>query len=273
MRYKRNYYCLVAGLSDIILDGKKPKEASLDFKDELNQQLDKADYQLVEQIFLTIDNENLLNLLLKNNAEFVKGGKYSAEELEQEIKEPVSLPGYLKQFILDFQAEDKTDKTPVERENQLLQLYYQHVLAVDNDFLKKWFLFELNIKNVLSAVNCDVYEYNKEKHLIKVDQNTELYTNLLKSKVRLDYLVDQLPFADKILGIAESNKEMQDKEKQIDELKWQFLNENTFFHYFTIEKVLSFIIKLNITERWLKLDEEEGKQVFEKILTELTEDN
>ena len=51
--FKRNYYCLVAGLSDIIIDGNKLAETSLAFKDELAGQLQASDYKLAELLFLT----------------------------------------------------------------------------------------------------------------------------------------------------------------------------------------------------------------------------
>ena len=62
MKLKKKYYCLIAGLPDIILDDKKIRENSTEFKTELKNQLTKTDFNLAELLYLDIDNKNLLNL-------------------------------------------------------------------------------------------------------------------------------------------------------------------------------------------------------------------
>jgi hypothetical protein len=56
---------------------------------------------------------------------------------------------------------------------------------------------------------------------------------------------------------------------KFDLIKWKYLDENTFFHYFTIEKVIGYLIKLLLVDRWLKLDEEKGEQLFKKFISDL----
>lgn len=60
-----------------------------------------------------------------------------------------------------------------------------------------------------------------------------------------------------------------ERELKIDNNTWNFVEENTFFNYFSIERVMAFIVKLLIVERWLLLDEEKGKQMFNQLVTEL----
>jgi hypothetical protein len=59
------------------------------------------------------------------------------------------------------------------------------------------------------------------------------------------------------------------REKAIDMLKWDWLDENTFFNYFTIEKLISYYIKLEMIERWIKLDPETGREFFKKLIKDL----
>ena len=58
--FKRNYYYLVAGLPDIVLDQKKLSVSIIDFREELKSHLDPKDYVLVSLLFLPFDNTNLL---------------------------------------------------------------------------------------------------------------------------------------------------------------------------------------------------------------------
>ena len=41
--------------------------------------------------------------------------------------------------------------------------------------------------------------------------------------------------------------------------------------YFDIEKIFSYLIKIEIIERWMKLDKKTGEQMFNDLLTELVE--
>ena len=60
---KRNYYYLVAGFPDIVLDQKKIPFSLAELKQELKYHLHPNDYRLVEYLFLEYDNINFLNLL------------------------------------------------------------------------------------------------------------------------------------------------------------------------------------------------------------------
>ncbi len=266
--FKRNYYCLVAGLPDIIIDGNNPGETSLEFKNELAEQLHAADYKLAKLLYLSYDNKNLLNQLLKQDKSFINIANYTEEYLEEQIKEATDIEDYMKEVILNFKDETSNNSN-LDSENELQSLYYKHVLQVKNKFLKQWFKFEKDIKNILTAVNCHKYDYDTEQQLISVKHDNEIYETLIKNTPKVDLLADEVPFANKILQIAESEMDMSEKEKALDNIKWEFLDEYTFFNYFTIEKILSYIIKLEIVERWIKLDNETGKAFFAKLINDV----
>ena len=59
------------------------------------------------------------------------------------------------------------------------------------------------------------------------------------------------------------------REKGLDQIKWDKVEEITLFDYFTIEVVLAYTIKLDLAYRWLELDEEKGREMFSKIINDL----
>jgi len=266
--FKQNYYCLIAGLPDIIIDGNKVPETSLEFKNELARQLSTFDYNLAELLFLHYDNKNLLNLLLEQDQKFINHGNYTEDYLEDQIKEPSNIVDYMKQLIFSFKAETSGNSNLIS-ENKLQSLYYEYALQVNNNFLKQWFKFDRDMKNIFTAINCRKYGYDTEKQLIPVKHEDEVYETLIKSHPKAELLADEVPYVDKILQIAESEMNISEKEKALDNIKWEFLDDHTFFNYFTIEKILSFIIKLNIVERWLELDNETGKALFERLINDI----
>lgn len=269
---KTNYFCLIAGLPDINIDETKSLLSSTEFKLELTEQLDPSDYKLAEMLYFKYDNENLLNLILKKNKSFNNLAKYTQEELEEQIKEPTYIVDYLKQFIVEFKAEEK-HVSDLYWENKLQTLFYDFVLDTKNIFLKKWFEFDMDIKNILTATICRKYDYEVKKQLIHVKQKNEVFEILIKETPKLDSLSNEVLYAEKILQIAESENSLTQKEKAIDMLKLKFLEEFTFFKYFNIEKVLAFIIILNMAKRWSKLDNKSGEEVFKNLINNLQFNN
>ena len=68
--------------------------------------------------------------------------------------------------------------------------------------------------------------------------------------------------------IAEE-QDLYEREKKIDLLKWQWLDEQTFFKYFGIERIFAYLIKLEIIERWACLNPEEGEKIFRELIDNL----
>ncbi len=266
--FKKNYYCLVAGLSDVIINGNTLLENSIQFKEELAEQLTTSDYKLAKLLYLPNDNTNLINLLLKQNKKFSKLGNYTKAYLEEQIKEPTNIVGYIKQLILTFKSQPSKN-TQLNTEKQLQSLYYEFALQTENSFLNHWFKFDRDMKNILTAINCRKYGYNIEQQLIPTKYKNEIYETLISGNLTTELLTDEVPYAEKIVQIAESEINITEKEKALDTIKWKFLDQHTFFHYFTIEKILSFIIKITIVERWLKLDAKTGKVLFEKLINDI----
>lgn len=265
---KKDYYCLVAGLPDLFFNENKLGVDSLDFFNELKHQLSKTDYELVKLLFLQFDNENLLNLIFEQNKPFNLLGNYTEKILEKQIAQPVEIPDYMTRF-LRWTKNQETRKLNLQIENRLHSLYFEYALTTTNIFLNEWFKFELNIKNILTAFNCKQFNYSIETHLIPAGKNNTVYQLLIHNHLKHEYFEEELPFAEQIFRIAESNATPEEKEKAIDKIRWDYLDEQTFFHYFSIEKILSYIIKLGIIERWMKLDAETGKALLNKLIEEL----
>lgn len=262
---KREYFYLVAGLPDLILDEGKVKLSAADLKNEWLQDIHPEDYRLVEELFRKYDNKNLLNLLIKSGQEFDQRGNYSLEFLEEQVKEPTEdiLP-YLREFILLFKS-DLNGETVKSQENVLEELFFKHLTSLNNPFLKNWFSLQLNMGNVLTALNCRQHKLPVEPQMIGHNFVVE---NILRSNARDFGLIQDFPEIEQILA-AWDNGNMLEREKALDLMRWQWIDENTFFNYFTIERLLAFLIQLEITERWLLLDREEGERLFRQLLKNL----
>lgn len=268
--FKKEYHCLVAGLPDLFFNENKIGIDTISFRQQLETDLSLADYELVKLIYLTYDNENLLNLFLDRNKPFNPSGNFSEHFLKQQLSQsdvPPELPEYMIQFI-NWMKETESKALNLDAEIVIQQLYFEYILQTKNEFLRNWFVFQLHLKNILTAINCLKYGYNAEEQLIQNKENMHVWSYLISQKIKPELFKDEVPYYKEIFKIAETESNWIDKEKALDKLKWDYLDENTFFYYFTIEKVLSFVLKLNMTERWLKLDKKTGAALLNKLISE-----
>ncbi len=264
MMFERNYHYLVAGLPDIVIDQQKLSWTITEYRDELRQHLHADDYEWIRLMLLPVDNMNLLNLLRKKTESFLKTGNYSQQTLEEEINEPANLPVYMQQFIHAYKYESPVFKD-YSWDNQLLWLYYDYMLQTKNTFLKKWFTFDMHVRNILAALNAKRYHIPTDVLYIG---NNEV-TDALKNSSLADFgLSNDYPFINKLISIHEDGNPME-KELAIDMLRWRYLDELNTFNYFTIEVLLAFLIKLNITDRWIRLHPDTGRKMFREITEEL----
>jgi hypothetical protein len=47
------------------------------------------------------------------------------------------------------------------------------------------------------------------------------------------------------------------------------MEEQTFFDYFTVERLFVFLVQLEMVERWILLDKERGNRMFRSLIDSL----
>lgn len=269
----RQYHYLVAGLPDILFEDKKPQINLQEFREYLEEHLDVEEMLLIKLLFWKFDNQNILGRLQNPEAEMNPLGNLSSDEIDELISAQKTgsldslgfyVPEYLIQFIEAFKAsEDLISGKPWDL--QLSELYFKHVDTCTNQYIKDWFNYEKDLGNLLTAHNCRSNEIPVEKHLIG---SGELVEKLVKSGARDFGITDEIEGVEKILKALDEN-DLLEQEKKIDVMKWELLDESSFFFYFTIERLFVFLIKLSIADRWLKLDKETGLKLFKELLNSL----
>ena len=262
------YYALVAGLPDLILDETRLSMTRLAFRDDLREQLTSGHFRQVEALFYSYDNENLLNLLAEAGADFNPLGNFSVEELEEEIRVPGTLPAYLGLFLEEYKAGSRLPEG-VSPANRLSSFMYSSVLdpetGLAEGFVRQWISFDRDLRNVLTAIACRSLDRAPDGELVGEGFVVESISRGNSGDFGLGR---ELPWIERVLQLY-SGKDLLEREKGLDELRWEFIDESTTFEYFTINKVAAFVVKLGIAERWLALDEETGREMFGRIMRDL----
>ncbi|MFV0290583.1 MAG: DUF2764 family protein [Mangrovibacterium sp.] len=267
----KNYYYLVAGLPDILLGDKRKGFGSVELLNSLREELNTSDYALARSLYLPFDHTNFLNKKYTSKASFDERGVYSEEEIEKllskrtiESIEGQEFPNYL--LRLAEKIDDHEELSRSEAEVELTTAYYDYLLSFKNKFLSHYVAFERNMKNVFIALNGRKYDIDVSHEF--VDGDEILADALRKSRARDFGLLGEIDRLEEMLKLFD-NPNLQERGFKIDQLKWDYIEELNFFNYFTVEKLLGFIYKLLLVERWMDLSPEEGKKLFERLLQEL----
>ena len=262
------YYYLVAGLPELTLEDSKLSYTVADFKAELYPDLSDEDRRLIDLFYLKFDNANVLKLLKDKDAAIDSRGNYSTEELAEfisllkdgdEVADAV-FPSYLSTFISEY------FNTPAEddflHEDRLAALYYAHAMKCRNKFVSSWFEFNLTMNNVLVALTARKFKMDIDPLIVG---DTEVCEALRTSGARDFGLTGEVDFLDQLVKISET-EELVEREKKIDQLRWNWMEEATFFNYFTVERLFVFLLQLEMIERWISLDKEKGNQLFLSLI-------
>ncbi|MDL2308179.1 DUF2764 domain-containing protein [Bacteroidales bacterium OttesenSCG-928-B11] len=265
------YHAFIAGLPDLVFDEHKKVFTIKEYREELDDVLSKKDKKTIQNLMLKHDNYNLLSFL-KNHEQFVdfdEMGIYSEENIATMVEDAKNeewnkkYPDYFFKFLTDFFEND--DQPTFYVEDHLAGLYYNYLCKTKNEFLREWSELNMNIRNILTMLSCkrNGMEYT---HLIVGDN--EVAQVLRTSSNPNHSLIELIDCFDDIRNI-DDERDLLEKEQAIDNLLWNWIEENTFFHYFDIEKIMGYLFKLQIIERWRNLDKERGGEIFRKIVANL----
>lgn len=264
------YYCLVVGLPDISLDDGKLSYSVSDFKAELYPDLSAQDRKLIDLFYLKFDNMAILKLLKNKDTVIEDKGNFSAEELLQLIEAvregdtpDKKYPSYLVNFVSQYL---QLSQDELYRADDLLAaLYYSYGMSSNNAFIASWFEFNLNLNNILAALAARKYKMEVSSVIVGA---TSICEQLRTSNARDFGLNETLEYFEALQRIADI-EELVEREKKVDMLKWKWLEDESFFHYFTIERIFVFLMQLEMIERWISLDKEKGNELFRKMIQDL----
>ena len=266
-----NYYCLVAGLPDVAFDGSKSVYTVERFKEDIYPELSAQDAACVDLFFLERDNANILNILRNGeDAEIKLYGCYSREMLYEIISSakngdtPIKgVPSYIYRFFEYYIMNEGNSN--VIWEDVLSAYYYDYATKCSNGFIADWFTFNRNVNNILVAFAARKYKMSVDEAVIG---DGEVADALRTSGARDFGLSGTLDYFEKIQRLNDNDR-LQERERQLDDIRWGWLEDNSVFNYFTVERLFVFLLKLSIVERWAKLDADKGMQRYNEMIAEL----
>ncbi len=266
-----NYYCLMAGLPDIQLSDAKPQLNLLQLKEELAPVIDPKDEQLLYYYFLRFDCENLVRLLANPEADIDERGNLSREQYEDLMRSAREInfnvhryPAFMSVFAREYAY--NSGKADWFARDAMMLAYYEYARQVPNTMMAKWYQLNLDIQNILTALIARKQGWQISNY---VQGGGPVVEAILEHANQHDFdLAGDFEYVKELMHCADTEDPVE-KERQIDALRWNWLEEQTFLEPFDINALFSYLARTEMLERWALLDVEQGKARFTEIIENL----
>ena len=145
--------------------------------------------------------------------------------------------------------------------NQIGLDFYREALAYRIGFIRDFFQFDLNVRNQKVRYLNQALGRAPEKDVLSMRDPEAEETGLEPEE-------PEFKEAAVLQSILEGN-DILSRERGIDDLYWDKIDELTLFDYLNFDKILGVVAKMMIIRRWLILDEETGRAMFKKLVDEV----
>ena len=139
--------------------------------------------------------------------------------------------------------------------------FYKEALSHRLGFIREFFLFDFNVRNQKVRYLNQALGRDPEKDVLKLT-DPEAEENGLEPEE------PEFKESEKLQKILEGN-DILSRERGIDDLYWEKIDEITLFDYLNFDKILGIMVKMMIIRRWLILVEEAGRAMFKKLVDEV----
>ena len=178
-------------------------------------------------------------------------GDKSLEEYLCQVKELLSAKDQETVRLI----EDGFDKEKIGQE------VYKEALGHGNAFIRDFFQFDLNVRNAKVRYLNQALGRDPLKDVLSL---TDPYAD----EVGLEIEEPEFKEAARLQTILEGS-DILARERGIDDLYWDKIDELTLFDYLNFDRILGVVVKMMIIRRWLLLDEQTGREMFKRLVDEI----
>ena len=180
-----------------------------------------------------------------------KQGEKSIDDYLDQVKELLSAKD---NSVLDFIMKG-FDK------EQLGLEFYKEAFAHRLGFIREFFRFDFDVRNQKVRYLNHALGRDAEKDVLKMT-DPEAEENGIEQEE------PEFKESEKLQAILEKN-DILSRERGIDDLYWDKIDELTLFDYLNFDRIMGVIVKMMIIRRWLVLDEQTGREMFKKLVDEV----
>lgn len=269
--FSTEYYYLVAGLRDWTLDADTKGFDARNIIEEISAGVSKSDREAVRLLYAYYDCENIIAAYGSRERHHPLGN-LSPEQIQEVLHDGCYslLPTHMGKVVRAYVATDDEcddEQTPTERfERAMYEAYYADLAASKCRFLNRWGEFDRNLRNIAAALAAR--EAGRVVSEVTVGGG-DVVEQLSRSSAADFGLRGELPYIDAVIAAVSDEKNIVEKERKIDAVRWAEADDITVFDFFNIDFLLAYLVKINIVARWSMLSAEVGRQMLDRLIKEL----
>ena len=270
--FTTDYYFLVAGLREWTLDSDTKGFDVREIKQEILDELSKSDRKCVEMLYAYYDCENIV-ARRAGSTRYNPLGNLTAEEVGEVLEKrnykllPESVAKVVKLYV-EAEDEERDEEVVINDtfEHALFDAYYRGLATSGCRFLNGWGEFDRNLRNIAAAVAAR--EAGRQVRDVVVGEG-DIVEQLSRSSAADFGLRGELPYIDAVITAVSDEKNIVEKERKIDAIRWSEAENIAVFDFFNINFILSYLVKVNIVARWTLLSPEVGREMLNRLIKEL----
>ena len=267
--FSSSYYALVAGFREYALDAETKGFDIEAILAEVMEVLSASDKKEVELLYAYYDCENLISRH-NGSSKYNSLGRLSSEELDEELRQPSHLAEPIAKVVRAYASPESEDAEDLDLTQPfaktLMTAYYKACGSSKSRLLREWSKMDRTIRNIVAATVARQQGVAVEQVVVGEDSIVE---SLSRSSAADFGLRAELPFVEQLVAAVADERNMVEKERKIDNIRWAELSELTTFDYFDLNAVIAYLVKVNMVARWVALDAKVGREMFDRLVAEL----
>ena len=171
-------------------------------------------------------------------------------------------------FLADYFYNKKKDKRlypDLMEIDEVVLLFYLNLDDISDPFVRDYFLFELDLQNITTALSLRKNNINYNNKIIPFGDN---YKQIIKSNSPDLGLAKEFEGIDKLSDVYKQD-DLIKIESTIEDIRWKWLDENTSLDHFSLPVIYSYAVKLNSIERWTNLTDQRGNEVLDRLIEKI----
>jgi len=268
-----DYYYLLSAVPKLALDEETYQRIDFDAVfDLIKDNISSTDAEKVQILMYQNDNYNLISAIARHYRKpvphhmFHFPAFFAQEVMKNYDKNYTLFPDYMYDFVERYQ-EEFSALSVARLEQLLLDSFYQEVTQHQDAFIRDYFSFEKDLRNIITAINSRKYNVEVDEQLIG-----EAYVNQqLRRSSASDFGLSQAyPFIEQLHEHIQE-QQVPELEHLMDSLLWEHLDNLTRFSYFGSHRLLAYTLQLFMVKKWSWLKPDKGKERLHHLIDQMME--
>lgn len=253
------YYYFLASALPALQIGIPPEIGFQEFQDLLKDNLTPVDYEKAQVLRLYYDIQNIRAFW--KSEELDPWGNLNENELEEALLAREGLPTYVQEFLENH----TTLSSQLHNFSALPVAYFAAESKQSSGFIREYLSFERELRLVLTAFRAKQLNRDLSMELQFEDPDDDFVAQILAQKDAKNYIPPDEYQEVKSLMETYANDPLA-LHQALCEYRFKKIQEMLGVDVFSIERILGYMIRLIMVEKWQALNKKKGLEVANRIL-------